>query len=138
MRIPLALVTGFLGSGKTTFLRRIIHTHQYQRIVYLVNEFSPVDVDGHVLEGDTQSLVALPGGSIFCQCLATEFISTLKAIPEHFGTQAAPIDGVVIEASGVANPMVIEQMLEETKLDQVYALSSVVSIVDPGTFPLLL
>ena len=44
--IPICLVTGFLGSGRTTLLRRIIDTHRDPRIVYLVNEFSALDIEG--------------------------------------------------------------------------------------------
>ncbi|MCP4642129.1 MAG: GTP-binding protein [bacterium] len=135
--IPVCLVTGFLGSGKTTFLKRIVARNRERRLVYLVNEFSPQDVDGHVLGADTDDLVALPGGSIFCTCLVSEFIATLKGLPDRFASTEAPIDGLVIEASGVANPKVVERMLRETELDRVYHLASVVCVADPSTFPKL-
>ncbi|MBN2310579.1 MAG: GTP-binding protein [Candidatus Hydrogenedentes bacterium] len=142
--IPISLVTGFLGSGKTTFLRRIIARFHDRRIVYLVNEFSPMDVDGHVLEAETNELVALPGGSIFCRCLVTEFIGALNAVSARVaageapvGAGEAPVGGVVIEASGVANPSAVLDMFRETGLDRDYALSSIVSIVDPITLPAL-
>lgn len=136
--IPLGLITGFLGSGKTTLLRRIHERYRNRKIVYLVNEFSAIDVDGRVLQSEIGELVALPGGSIFCVCLVGEFIRVLQQIPERFGSDAAPIEGVVIEASGIANPKVIEQMLRETQLDRVYAPASVIAVVDPATFPTLL
>ncbi len=135
--IPLCLVTGFLGSGKTTFLRQIAARHAAEKIVYLVNEFSPQDVDGLLLEQVADDVVAIPGGSIFCRCLVTQFLGQLKAIPERFGGGPEPLRGVVIEASGVANPMVIERLLAETGLDQVYELATIVAIVDPGSLPKL-
>ncbi|MFW5868030.1 MAG: GTP-binding protein [Armatimonadota bacterium] len=135
--IPLCLVTGFLGSGKTTFLRRLVQRHGDEKIVYLVNDFSPQDVDGALLEEVEEDVVAIPGGSIFCRCLVTQFVGTLKAIPERFDSEDEPLRGVVIEASGVANPMVIEQMLDETGLGEVYRLATIVSIVDPGSLPKL-
>lgn len=136
--IPLALVTGFLGSGKTTYLRHLIAQYRDRRLVYLVNEFSPADVDGHLIESEDKDVYALPGGSIFCTCLVTEFIKALTTIPERFGSETGPVEGVIIEASGVANPKVIEKMLAETRLDQLYALATIVSVVDPATFPVLL
>jgi G3E family GTPase len=135
--IPICLVTGFLGSGKTTLLKQLVSRHQSQKIVYLVNEFSPRDVDGVLLEEVEEDVVAVPGGSIFCKCLVTQFVGNLQAIPERFDTEDDPLDGVVIEASGVANPMVIEQMLAETGLDDVYELATIVSVVDPGSLPKL-
>ncbi|MEA3401721.1 MAG: GTP-binding protein [Armatimonadota bacterium] len=135
--IPICLVTGFLGSGKSTLLRHIIERHPGERIVYLVNEFSPLDLDGALLEREDEDVVAIPGGSIFCQCLVTQFVGHLKSIPERFHSPEEPVRGVVVEASGIANPMVVEQMLAETGLDEVYDLASVVSIVDPGSLPKL-
>ncbi|HNT90080.1 MAG TPA: GTP-binding protein, partial [Candidatus Hydrogenedentes bacterium] len=133
--IPLALVTGFLGSGKTTLLRRLVDRYRDRRVAYLVNEFSHVDVDGRRLAETAENVQILPGGSIFCSCLVHEFIGTLDAFPKRM---AGPLDGVVIEASGVASPAVISKLLHDTRLDQVYALNAVVSIVDPGSFPVLL
>lgn len=135
--IPICLVTGFLGSGKTTFLRHLVAQHGDRRIVYLVNEFSPQDVDGVRLEEVEEDVVAIPGGSIFCTCLVTQFVGNLRMIAERFDSPDEPLEGVVIEASGVANPMVVEQMLADTGLDDIYDLATIVSIVDPGSLPKL-
>jgi G3E family GTPase len=136
--IPLCLVTGFLGSGKTTFLRHVAQLHHDRKIVYLVNDFAPQDIDGALLSEVEDDVVAIPGGSIFCRCLATQFAANLKQIPERFGTPDCPVEGVVIEASGIADPRVMEQMLHEARLDEVYELASVISIVDPGSLPKLI
>ncbi|MFA5190128.1 MAG: GTP-binding protein [Verrucomicrobiia bacterium] len=136
--IPLALVTGFLGSGKTTFLKQFVRRYRGRKIVYLVNEFSAKDVDGALLAGETPDVVSVAGGSIFCRCLVTEFIAHLRELPARFGTSATPVEAVVVEASGIANPAVAGQMLREARLDRQYELTSVVAIVDPGSFGKLL
>ncbi len=128
--IPICLVTGFLGSGKTTFLKHIVEQNRDRKLVYLVNEFSPHDIDGAIVSETNPSVVAIPGGSIFCKCLVTEFISQLTAVPTRFDG----VEGVVIEASGMANPKVMADMLRETRLDDRYLLANIVSIVDPGSF----
>lgn len=135
--IPITLITGFLGSGKTTLLRRIAHNDS-RRLAFLVNEFSAADVDGRALQGEVGRLIALPGGSIFCACLVTEFITALRSLHERFHTADAPLEGVVIEASGIANPKAFGRMLRETQLDAIYAISAIIAIVDPLTFPVLL
>jgi len=135
--IPICLVTGFLGSGKTTFLKHIVETRPDERIVYLVNEFSPEDIDGALLHETEEEVVVIPGGSIFCTCLVTQFVGHLQRIPERFDGSDDPIVGVVIEASGIADPGVIERLLAETRLDEVYDLASIVSVVDPGSLPKL-
>lgn len=131
--IPICLVTGFLGSGKTTFLREVVEDNPGRKIVYLVNELSSLDVDGALLGEVEEDVVVIPGGSIFCRCLVTEFIDQLSALPGRFG----PVEAVVIEASGIADPRVVQQLLAETQLDEVYAIASIVTIVDPGSFPRL-
>lgn len=132
--IPLSLITGFLGSGKTTLLRRIIQRYRGRRFAYLVNEFSSLDVDGQLLATEGEPIICLPGGSIFCKCLVTSFIRQLREIAELHNRPDEPLEGLVIEASGIADPKVVGQMLEETRLDQYYRLASVVSIVDPASF----
>ncbi len=126
--IPVCFVTGFLGSGKTTFIQRLVEKYSAKKLVYLVNEFSPKDVDGGRLSLPEDELVKIPGGSIFCKCLTGQFIKVLRQISEM------AVDGVVIEASGIANPRVAGDMFKETKLDEVFAIRSIVAIVDPRSF----
>jgi G3E family GTPase len=127
---PICLVTGFLGTGKTTFLKTIVAKNRERKIVYLINEFSAHDVDGAVVSAENPNVVSIPGGSIFCKCLVTEFIGQLKKTSEQW----PDADGVVIEASGMANPKVMEQMLAETGLDQLFRLATVLSVIDPNNF----
>lgn len=136
--IPLTMVTGFLGTGKTTFLKKIAGKHADDRIVYLINEFSPQDMDGIQLEQTTSNVMTIPGGSIFCRCLAGQFIDHLTEIPKRFHHPGKPVTGVLIEASGVADPRVAARMLAESRLDKVYEFRRVVCLVDPGSVHKLL
>lgn len=132
--IPLALVTGFLGCGKTTFLldqaRRLAH----RKPVFLVNEFSSFDVDGARLEGCGPDTVSIAGGSIFCKCMVSEFILQLSELPVRFPAAGA----VVVEASGMANPLVVGDLLRDTGLDGTFELTSVICLADPGSLPKLI
>ncbi len=128
--IPICLITGFLGGGKTTLVKRVASANRSRRLVYLINEFSALDIDGSMVSSENPDVVSIPGGSIFCKCLVTEFISQLKRIEAEWDG----IEGVVIEASGMANPKVVEDMLSETGLDELYRLASVVSVLDPNSF----
>lgn len=136
MTVPLALLTGFLGSGKTTLLRRVIKAYENRKILYVVNEFGNTDVDGIVLSPEgANALTALPGGSIFCSCLVSEFTQTLTELLWRFQTDESPVEGVIVEASGVADPLVAQRMLHDTHLDDAYHLGAIVALVDPGPFP---
>jgi G3E family GTPase len=139
--IPIWLVVGFLGAGKTTLLRKLVHAARGRRLVYIVNEFSAVDVDAALIEREGGVALAVAGGSIFCRCLVTEFVSVLRrvsdGIPGRDGAVCQP-DGVVIEASGMADPRSMRRLLAESGLDARFHVAGVTAVVDPGTLMKLL
>ena len=128
--IPLCLITGFLGTGKTTLLKHIVEQNRDRKLIYLINEFSALDVDGAIVSKENPAVVSIPGGSIFCKCLVTEFIGQLSRIRDEH----ADAEGIIIEASGMADPRVIADMLKETHLDRDFSLARIVSIVEPRSF----
>lgn len=129
--IPLILVCGFLGSGKTTLLRHWARTASDRNLVFVVNEFSSRDVDSELLRQDARDVLPLPGGSIFCRCLAADFHRTMRNLAE------GEWDAIVAEASGVADPSSTRTLLAETGLDRRIRLAEVLCVVDPATFPKL-
>ncbi len=133
--IPVCLVTGFLGSGKTTLLDHLARRHADRRLVFVVNEFATLDVDGRLLDGHHR-VVPVPGGSIFCTCLVTKFAEVMNRIADEH--EADPIDGVIVEASGIANPTVAGKLLVDTKLDARFQLAHTVCVVDPQNLAVLL
>jgi len=141
-RLPMTLVTGFLGSGKTTLLREVVGQQargEGKRLVLLVNEFATLDVDGLALRralGPVADVVPIPGGSIFCTCLVSRFIAALNEVVDRHA--ASPIDGLLVEASGAANPAVARQLLKETGLDQSVDLRRIVCVADPVSLPKLI
>ncbi len=102
------LITGFLGSGKTTFLNRIIDRFpKDQKLTLLVNEFGEVGVDGTLVEGDDIDMMEISKGSIFCVCVKTDFIKGLYEL----NTKVQP-DVLLIESTGVANPSDLKKDLQ--------------------------
>lgn len=128
--IPICLITGFLGTGKTTLLRRIAEEHRERKWIYLINEFSALDVDGAIVSETHPDVISIPGGSLFCKCLVTEFIGQLSRIHASF----PDAEGVVIEASGMADPRVMADLLAETGLADRFTLNRVMTIVEPRSF----
>jgi len=102
------LITGFLGSGKTTFLNRIIKRFpKDQKLTLLVNEFGEIGVDGTLVEGDDIDMMEISKGSIFCVCVKTDFIKGLYEL----NTTVQP-DVLLIESTGVANPSDLKKDLK--------------------------
>jgi G3E family GTPase len=97
MRIPITLITGFLGSGKTTLGRHIVETAR-EKIAILVNEFGELAVDGEIIRGKNIAVAELSGGCVCCS-LTGEF----DAAVEELLTGVAP-DRIVVETTGVAEP----------------------------------
>jgi G3E family GTPase len=128
--IDLYLISGFLGSGKTTFLQRLLNNLEGKRIGVLVNEFGSVGIDGRIIEKDGIQLVEINNGSIFCSCIKGDFI---KALIE-FTTK--DIDALFVENSGMADPSNVHQIMEEVglKVTRPYHYQGAVCIVDSVSF----
>jgi G3E family GTPase len=132
--VPITLVTGFLGSGKTTLLRQIARQHPDKNFVFLVNEFSPRGIDPKLLSDTGIPIIAVEGGSIFCQCKVGDFLAHLRGFPERFHTEKNPIDGLFIETSGLADPRAIHRLLKETQLDSEFSVRQIITIVVAARF----
>ena len=93
-KVPVTIVTGFLGAGKTTLVRQAIANAEGRRLALIVNEFGDVGVDGTILRScgiencPEENIVELTNGSICCT-VADDFVPTLEALlarnpaPEH-------------------------------------------------------
>lgn len=132
-RIPVILVTGFLGSGKTTFLRRMAQRHPCWNLVFLVNELADRDVDGATLGITGRPTQSIVGGSLFCECKASEFIKVMREVvlARH---REIPLDAVFIETSGVADPEAIGRLIGDFGLGEQFAVKRIVTVVSPRRF----
>ncbi|MEG0864244.1 MAG: GTP-binding protein [Clostridia bacterium] len=103
----LLLITGFLGAGKTTFLKGLLAEKKGLRLSLIVNEFGKVGVDGALLDGLSTALHEVVGGSIFCTCRLDQFEATLcKVVLEQ-------PDEIWVEASGLSDPTAIRAVLKQ-------------------------
>jgi G3E family GTPase len=141
MTTPIWLVVGFLGAGKTTVLRHLVRHASERNYIFLVNEFSAVDVDAGLIEREGGLAITVAGGSIFCRCRVTEFIEALTRVADGIQKPNGEIvqsEGVIIEASGMADPRSMRRLLTESQLDKRYHVAGVVAVVDPGVLMKLL
>jgi G3E family GTPase len=103
------LITGFLGAGKTTLIKNIIEAHPDTKIGVIVNEFGKVGVDGSIIAKDGMAVHEITNGSIFCSCLQATFAQSLIEF------SGLPIDILLIEGSGMADPSNVDAILESIK-----------------------
>lgn len=130
-RIPVFLLTGFLGSGKTTLLNRLMRARPQTRgkLAIVVNEFGAVGIDGDLLPADMTRQVELPGGCICC-VLNEELDSTLLALL----ADNPDIETIVIETTGIAEPLPISWSLARAPLSERVRLAAVITVVDASNF----
>ena len=131
-KIPLFLITGFLGSGKTTLIKNILESKDNgYRIGIVQNEFAPANVDGIELKntGKSYEILEINNGSIFCVCLLKDFITSLAS----FIDQKKP-DLIIIETSGLSDPIAIAEILQHSELNDKVYLKASWCIVDSGNF----
>ncbi len=106
--IGVYLITGFLGSGKTTFLNRIIDKFpKDKKLTILMNEFGEIGIDGTLIEGEELDMMEISKGSIFCVCVKTDFIKGLYEL-----NNTVQPDVLIIESTGVANPSDLKRDLK--------------------------
>ena len=123
------LLFGFLGSGKTTLVRRILGERGGGRpMAVIVNEFGEVGVDGEVIAGSNVNLVELTSGCLCCT-LRGSLMSAVEELREKAG-----VEQIVVEATGVASPGDMLEDLNESKLAGELDVGPLVTIVDAPKF----
>ncbi len=129
--IPATVVTGFLGSGKTTLINRILSEQHGKKIAVIVNEFGEVSIDGQlVIREDQAELVEFNNGCLCCT-VRGDLVETLGRLQERAGT----LDGILIETTGLADPapvastfFVADEVKAGIKLDAFVTLVDAVNL----------
>lgn len=124
----LYLVTGFLGAGKTTFLKNLVRCFPGQRVALIINEFGREGVDGALLSDLGVTLSEIDNGSIFCACRLEQFEDTLQ------GTLEQEPDVILVEASGLSDPTSVGRILgQREKFANLY-YAGAICLVDAARF----
>ena len=103
----LYLITGFLGAGKTTFLKQFVQMFKEQRMHIIVNEFGREGIDGELMREMGIALDEINNGSIFCSCRLDKFWEVLTHTLEQ-----SP-DVILVEASGLSDPTNVKKILNQ-------------------------
>ncbi len=125
MAIPVVLVAGFLGAGKTTLINHTLTNAGGRRIAAVVNDFGAINIDAALLEQTGDGVIGLRNGCICCS-LQGDLLRTIGSLLRR---QPAP-DAIVIETSGVADPAPIVDSLLDPVIFREAPLDSVIGLVD--------
>jgi G3E family GTPase len=127
--MPVTIITGFLGSGKTTLLNQILGNRQDLKIAVLVNEFGDINIDSQLLVSIDQDMMELSNGCICCT-INDGLVDAVYRVLERDDR----IDCLVIETTGVADPLPIILTFLGTELRDLTQLDSVITMVDSEAF----
>ncbi|GAA3051438.1 CobW family GTP-binding protein [Actinokineospora globicatena] len=129
MDIPVLVVAGFLGAGKTTLLNHLLRTASGLRVGVIVNDFGKVNIDALTVAAQVDSMVSLGNG---CLCCAVD-PEDLDAMLDRLAHPDGPVDVIVIEASGLAEPPAMVKMLLASANPHI-RYAGLVEVVDAAEF----
>ena len=128
MPVPVLLVTGFLGAGKTTVVNHLLAHAEGRRIAAVVNDFGAINIDAELIEGASDGVVSLANGCICCT-LEGDLLRTLASLLRR---DPQP-EFIVIETSGIADPADIVRNLMDPVVWQEAPLETVLCVLDATT-----
>ncbi|MGX1186467.1 G3E family GTPase [Pseudomonas sp. F-14 TE3623] len=126
-KIPVTVISGFLGAGKTTLVNHLLSQNKQYRIGVVVNEFGEVGIDGQLIVSEKEALIEINNGCVCCTVRA-DLVASIKEILALAGQR---VDRLIVETSGLADPApVLQTFLADPDLRTQVELESVITVVD--------
>jgi len=130
-RIPVSLVTGFLGSGKTTLIARLLQQEGLEGTLVVVNEFGEVGIDHDLLEASSDDTILLANGCLCCTIRGNLVDTLLDVLVQRADGRLRAFDRVIVETSGVADPApILGFVFGEPRIEAHYRFGVVVTTCD--------
>jgi G3E family GTPase len=132
-RIPVTIVTGFLGAGKTTLVRRFLESPEGHGTAVVVNEFGAVGIDDALIRASTDEVTLLGNGCLCCTTRSDLQIALRRLVSEREQGTLPPFGRVLIETSGLADPgPILQTFATDRALGGEFFVEVVAAVVDAG------
>lgn len=129
-KVPVTILTGFLGAGKTTLLNHLLHAEHGLRVAVLVNDFGEINIDSQLIVGvETDRAITLSNGCICCTIR-----DDLRQAALQLFQRAEPPEYILIEPSGVSDPLSVAHTFTETELARYVDVDGILAVVDADQF----
>ena len=130
-RLPVTLVTGFLGSGKTTLVNHILANRQGVRAAVFVNELGDIGIDHDLIVANADDTVELSNGCICC-AVNGDLVDGIARVL----SRAEPVDHIVVETTGVADPLPVARTFLRPEFHRIVRLDAIIAVADAEHFSL--
>jgi cobalamin biosynthesis protein CobW len=130
-KIPVTVITGFLGAGKTSTIRHLLETSQGKRLALVINEFGDLGIDGEIVKGcgiegcEDDAVLELPNGCICCT-VADDFVPTIETLLKR----SPQPDHIIIETSGLALPKPLVKAFNWPEIRTRVTVDGVITVID--------
>ncbi|HEY1936188.1 MAG TPA: GTP-binding protein [Acetobacteraceae bacterium] len=128
--LPVSVVTGFLGSGKTTLIRRILRDPAFANTAVIVNEFGEIGLDHELIASSGETLLTLTTGCLCC-AVRSDLIATLLELAARREAGEIAYERVLIETSGLADPApILQALMTDADIARGHAIGTLLTVVD--------
>jgi G3E family GTPase len=130
-RIPISIITGYLGSGKTTLINNLLTQPGMDKIALIINEFGQIGIDNQLIESSIENTLLLENGCICCS-IRGDLIDTINDLFAKANNKQIPqFSRILIETTGLANPgAIIKTIKTEIEIHNTCELNNVITLVD--------
>jgi G3E family GTPase len=128
-RLPVTVITGFLGSGKTTLVKHILTNQHGLRTAVIVNEFSELGIDSELIVSADDDMVELENGCICCS-INNNFVDAIFRIL----ARDRRVDYLVVETTGLADPLPVVLTFLRSEFRELTRVDSIITVADAGSF----
>ena len=134
-KIPVTIITGFLGSGKTTLISQLVRHPAMNRVALVINEIGEIGIDHDLVESSTENITLLSNGCICCS-VRTDMQETLRDLFARRSVgEVFDFDRIIIETTGLADPApVLQTLVSDTLLEAQFRFDGLVTLVDAVNF----